>query len=514
MNPHTSIPRRQRLLILAVLAIGLILAVLIWRMDGASDTHDDEHQHGAAENSATLPEDQHQHAQAAPELPRGPHGGKLFSQDGYAVEVTIFEQNVAPQLRLYTYQDGQALDPAQSDIVVTLQRLGRPAQTIRFSREEDYLKGDQVIEEPHSFQVAIQAERQGKRYRFGYEQVEARVPMSERQLQLNAIEVLTAAPANIKSQLKLMGEIRANADRTVYIVPRLGGIVESVAVNAGDSVQRGQLLAVVSSQALADQRSELMAAQKRQALAQLTYQREKQLWEERISAEQDYQQARQALQEAEIAVQGARQKLAAIGGRLGSGNDLTRYEIRSPIAGTVTDKQVAAGQVVGADANILVISDLSTVWAEITVYAKDLNTVRVGQQVTVRASAFDAQAQGQVSYLGALVGTQSRTTNARVMLPNAQGIWRPGLPVNVELVAEQVEVPLAVSLEGLQTLGEQQVVFGRYGEQFEARPLRLGRSDGHYAEVLSGLLPGERYAARNSFLVKADLGKAGASHDH
>ena len=75
-------------------------------------------------------------------------------------------------------------------------------------------------------------------------------------------------------------------------------------------------------------------------------------------------------------------------------------------------------------------------------------------------------------------------------------------------------MPLAVAEEGLQTLGDWTVVFGRYGEQFEARPLKLGRQDGRYAEVLEGLLPGEKYAAKNSFLIKAELGKASASHDH
>jgi cobalt-zinc-cadmium efflux system membrane fusion protein len=338
--------------------------------------------------------------------------------------------------------------------------------------------------------------------------------MTERQLELNAIEILTAAPARIRSTLHLIGEIKLNADRTVHVVPGLSGIVQSVLVNAGEMVKTGQVLAVISSQSLADQRSELIASQKRLSLARITYEREKQLWEEKISAEQDYLQARQAMQEEEIAVQSARQKLAAIGGGLGSGSNLTRYEVRSPISGMVTDKQISTGQLIREDAGIFVVADLSTVWAETMVYANDINTIKAGQQVTVKASAFDAQSVGTVSYIGALVGEQSRTTVARVVLQNPKGLWRPGLPVNVELISEEVEVPLAVSLEGLQTLGDWNVVFGRYGDVLEARPLKLGRRDNKYAEVLDGLLPGEKYAARNSFLVKAELGKSSASHDH
>ena len=271
---------------------------------------------------------------------------------------------------------------------------------------------------------------------------------------------------------------------------------------------------MLSSQSLADQRSELLGAQKRMALARTTFEREKTLWEGKISAEQDYLQARVALQEAEIAEQSARQKLASLGAvALASGN-LTRYEVRAPIDGVITDKKISVGEVVKEDANIFVVADLSTVWVEMTVYAKDLNVVRVGQPAVVKATSFEAQASGKLSYVGNLVGEQTRAATARIVLPNPKGLWRPGLPVTVALTAEEVDVPLAISNDAVQTLRDWTVVFGRYGQQFEARPLELGRSDGKMTEVLGGLAPGEKYAAKNSYLIKADIGKAGASHDH
>jgi len=118
------------------------------------------------------------------------------------------------------------------------------------------------------------------------------------------------------------------------------------------------------------------------------------------------------------------------------------------------------------------------------------------------------------SSVSALVGEQTRAATARIVLPNPKGQWRPGLPVKVEVVAAETEVPVAVAAEAIQTVRDWQAVFGRYGEFLEARPLELGRSDGRYVEVLDGLTAGERYAVSNSFLIKADLGKAGASHDH
>lgn len=506
---------KQTLLIGLVLVAGLVGGFAILRSNGASaggDGHGDE-----AHAEAKVPGYKAQ-ADTAGEPTKGPHGGRLFTQAGYGLEVTIFETGVEPQFRIYTYQDGKPTDPAQSQVQVTLERLGRQPQVFKFIKEGDYLKGDAVVEEPHSFVVKIAANNAGKAYAFQYEQVEARVTMPDAQLQNNGVQLATAGPARIKVALQLQGEVRLNEDRTVQVVPRLMGLVESVSANAGDRVRRGQVLAVLSSQSLADQRSELLAAQKRLALARTTFEREKALWEGKISAEQDYLQARAALQEAEITEQSARQKLAALGAVASSSpsasGNLTRYEIRAPIDGVVTDKKISVGEVVKEDANIFVVADLSTVWVEMTVYAKDLNVVRVGQAAVVKATSFEAQATGKLSYVGNLVGEQTRAAKARIVLPNPKGVWRPGLPVNVELTAEEVEVPLAIATEAVQTLRDWTVVFGRYGQQFEARPLELGRSDGKMTEVLGGLQPGERYAAKNSFLIKADIGKAGASHDH
>lgn len=516
---------RQTLLIVAVVVVGILLGALILglkKSQSEGDSHGSEHSeptkaaaHNDKEHRSDKAKDEHGHdkEQAEDEVQKGPHGGKLFTEAGYGVEATIFEQGTEPQFRLYTYRDGKPLDPAASNITLTLERLGRKPQAFKFTKEKDYLKGDAVVEEPHSFNITIAARYDNKPYRFTYGQEEERVTMSDQQLKQNGVQILTAGPARIKNALQLIGEIRLNEDRTVHVVPRLSGVVESVSANAGDKVRKGQLLAVISSQALADQRSELLAAQKRLALARITYAREKKLWEEKISAEQDYLQARNAMQEIEIAVQSAQQKLASLGGGLAAGN-LTRYEIHSPIDGVVTEKRIAVGEVPKDDANIFVIADLSTVWAEMTIPAKDLNTVKVGQKATIKATAFDAQSNGTVSYVTSLVGEQTRTAQARIVLPNPKGVWRPGLPVNINLVADEIEVPVAVSVEAIQTIRDWTAVFGRYDDQLEARPLELGRSDGKFIEVIKGLSTGEQYAAKNSFLIKAELGKAGASHDH
>jgi cobalt-zinc-cadmium efflux system membrane fusion protein len=510
-----KLDKKQSAIIIVVLVVTAILAALIFFKAGAKAP-------GGAEEAGEHSEAEPAHGAAgavgekgtALEPKKGPHNGKLFEKDGYGLEIAIFEQDVEPEFRIYTYKSGKPLDPSASQVAVKLERLGRPPQTFKFVKEKDYLKGDAVVFEPHSFKVSMTSRYAGQAYQFAYDQVEARVNMSAKQAKESGIDIQTAGPMKIDSTLQLIGEIRVNEDRTVHIVPRLAGLVESVSVNAGDQVRKGQVMAVISSQSLAEQRSELLAAQRRVELARSVYQREKKLWEEKISAEQDYLQARSALQEAEIVAQSARQKLNALGASVSAGGNLTRYEIRSPINGTVAEKKIAIGETLKEDAKIFIVSDLSSVWADLTVQAKDLGAVKVGQKATVKATAFEHVANGTLSYIGALVGEQTRSANARVVLANPDGKWRPGLPVSVELVSGAIEAKVAVSTEAIQTMNYGPTVFGRYGENFEARPLELGRSDGKFTEVVQGLAAGEQYAAKNSFLLKADLGKSGASHDH
>ena len=381
----------------------------------------------------------------------------------------------------------------------------------------DYLLGDQVVDEPHSFDIAIAAERNGKIMRWSHSQIEGRVEMPDEMLKSIGVELLTAGSATIKPKLRLPGEIIFNEHNIVRVVPRAPGMVTAVYGHHGQQVKKGEVLAVVESPMLADLRSQFLATQRRLVLARTVYEREKQLWEEKISAKQDYLAAQLALNEAEIASTLASEKLRALGVRPETSlqaKDLTRYEIRAPISGIIIAKAIALGDALKEDKEIYTIADVSTLWTAVTVYPKDLNVVRVGQKVVVKATASDVEGEGIVTYISTLIGGQTRTATARVELDNQGGYWRPGMFINAELAAEEIEVPIAVSVAAIQTMRGWSVVFGRYGQYFEARPLELGRSDGEMVEVLKGLTAGEQYAAGNSFAIKADIDKSEATHDH
>ncbi len=491
--------------ILIVIAAGIVLGGLILTLDKPSTEGAGYADSDSNEKSQELGPD------------TGPRNGRLFTSNGFSVELTIFEKGVPPQFRIYLYENGKLLPPSAATVNITLTRLGAPVQIFKFTPEADYLLGDQVVEEPHSFDLAIVAERNGQTFRWGYSQIETRLEMTNDMLKTIGVEIQTAGPAVIKSTLKLPGEIVFNPDRIVQVVPRLPGVVIAVNFEPGQMVKKGQVLAVIESQMLADLHSQYLAAQRRLALARTVYQREKQLWEEKISAKQDYLAAELVLSEAKIAADLAAEKLRAFGvqPKLGlQAKDLTRYEILAPISGLITARSIALGAVLKDDATIFTVADMSTVWTAVTVYPKDLSIVRVGQKTRVKATAFDVEGEGIVTYITTLIGGQTRTATARVILDNADGRWHPGMFVNVELVSDEIEVPVAVSAHAIQTLRDWTVVFGRYGDYFEARPLELGRSDGKMVEVLKGLNAGEQYAAGNSFAIKADLDKEGATHDH
>lgn len=340
-----------------------------------------------------------------------------------------------------------------------------------------------------------------------------RIAMTPEQIRNAGLELRTAGPGRVQAAAQFPGEIRFNEDRTAHVVPRVAGVAEAVPAVLGQRVKKGDLLAVLASTQLSDQRSELLAAQKRMELARTTYARERRLWEEKISAEQDFLAARTALQEAEIAVHNATQKLTAIGARPASAA-LNQFELRAPFDGIVVEKHLALGEAVAADTTVFTISDLATVWAEFVIAPKDLSQVRLGEKVSIASTAFDGTAAGTVSYVGSLLGQQTRTATARVTVSNPDMAWRPGLFVTVSVAGQETEVPVVVESEAVQTEGRQPMVYVEVPGGFEARQVTTGRSDGKHIEIVQGLQPGARYVARNSFVLKAEQGKAGAEHAH
>lgn len=479
----------------AALALALLLVTGCGKKEEA-----DEHGHDAA-------------AEATNEQ-KGPHGGKLLKQDDFAVEVKIYEEGVPPEFRLYAFDDGKPVDVRELKATIDVKRLER-ADVVRFAPKGDYLLGDQEIVEPHSFDVVVNVERGGKPFRFTYSQMEGRTQLTPEQAREAGITLETAGPARMKSVIEMPGEIALNADRTAHLVSRVSGVVTRVSKNLGDGVRKGDTLAVVESGEVAAARSEYLAAVRRRELTRTTAEREDELFKKKISSQEEYLRARNAYEEASINVRTAEQKLSAMGlSASGAGGQLASLPLRSPLTGSVIAKDVTVGESVSPADDLFTVADLSSVWVDITVPAQNIAVLRTGQRVRVHVPSTSEEAEGTVSYVGPLVGAENRSAKARVVLPNRGGSWRPGLFVNVHLEAAETSVPVAVRAEALQTFRDWNVVFIQVGNQYEVRPLELGRRDAQWVEVTAGLEAGQKYVAKNSFILKADVLKAGASHDH
>lgn len=195
------------------------------------------------------------------------------------------------------------------------------------------------------------------------------------------------------------------------------------------------------------------------------------------------------------------------------GNESMRtYPVTAPFDGTVLARNTNVGDVTGDDA-LIELADLSEVWVELHAIGKDAARLAPGQPVHVASATGDADAEAMIQTLLPLV-TRGQSVIARASLPNPDGRWRPGMTVSAHVIVAEKAVPLAVKESGLQRFRDFTVVFAQVGETYEVRMLELGARDGEYVEVLGGLKPGTRYVAEQSYLIKADIEKSGASHDH
>lgn len=193
-----------------------------------------------------------------------------------------------------------------------------------------------------------------------------------------------------------------------------------------------------------------------------------------------------------------------------SNESLKRYSIKAPFSGMVTARHATSGEATGQQ-SLFTVANFSKVWAEFQIFPSQLRRVDVGQNVAISA-AFEV-AQSAIKHLIPSDNGQPFIV-ARAPIDNVNGQWIPGMLVVGKVSVDKFRAPLVVDNRALHSLDGADVVFIAAGDSYEARPLKLGRSDGRITEVLAGLKAGEQYVVNNSYLIKADLEKSGASHSH
>lgn len=372
---------------------------------------------------------------------KGPHGGRLLTDGEFAIELTIFEDGVPPEFHIYSYVDSKPLPPGDVEVTVTLSRLDGQVDAFRFSPRDDYLRGDGVVVEPHSFDVEVNASYQQRTHRWQYANYEGRVAFSRDFADQSGIVTEKAGPVKLKQSLELTGRVQTDPNRLSVVRARYPGVVTQLKHDIGDRVQAGDVLATIQSN-----------------------------------------------------------------------DSLQIYTLKSPVAGVVIQRDAFVGKLT-ADDVLFTVVDLSRVWIELDVFDKDLALLRVGQ-VAVVETLSGSSARGKIDWISPLAAHASQSFQARVTVQNRDEQFRPGQFVRGRVTVAERAVPLAVRKSGVQSFRDFQVVFARIGDTYEVRMLELGGSDSEWIEVLGGLKAGTEYVTENSYLIKADIEKSGASHDH
>lgn len=199
---------------------------------------------------------------------------------------------------------------------------------------------------------------------------------------------------------------------------------------------------------------------------------------------------------------------------LESDQSLQRYEVRSLIDGTVIEKHATLGEHVTETTELFVITDLSEIWADFQAYGLEAEEIEEGQEILVTLPNINEPVVGKVIYISPVTDEATQAKLIRAILSNADGVLRPGTFVSGILKTKGENLPLVVTREAIQSFRDWKVVFLTDGDIFQAMPVELGRQDSKFVEVLSGISPGAKYVTKNSYLIKADVEKSGASHDH
>ena len=360
----------------------------------------------------------------------------------------------------------------------------------------------------------------------GHEEGVVHLPSAKREgMDLSLAQVVSGT---VDGTLAVPAEVMLDPDNEAHIVPRVPGIIREVLVGIGDHIEEGDLLAVLDSRELGRAKSEYLEALTMARLARTTYNREQGLWEEKISAERDYLQARAELAAAEIKVQTAEQGLHALGltdvdvekVQEAADTTLTRFEIRAPFAATVVERHIALGESVGENDELFFVAKLDSVWVMGRAAERDLRRLSIGQKAIIRLDALPEQDfSGIVDYLGSVLDTQSRTLPVRVVLSNPERTLRAGLFGSMILFDDEHAhiSTLLVPTEAIQRTDGGGIVYKAIGEEeFKAVPVSILHSSRNLTEVQGELAEGDRVAVGEIFILKSELGKEsmGGGHSH
>jgi cobalt-zinc-cadmium efflux system membrane fusion protein len=313
-----------------------------------------------------------------------------------------------------------------------------------------------------------------------------------------------------ENTLELKGELKFPDNFEGFITPKTSGTLIKTYRSIGDQVNQGDLLATVQSPDLIRLNAERTLALDTLQFARKKMEQERVLFQKKVSPEIDYINAKREFENAQTRANELNSLIRSYGG---AGNGT--IEVRAAMSGTILQVLGAVGSNVTPSSPLFKIANTSQLIAVVNVPADQLDAINPNNKVTVKPQTQTGteEALGRIKYISDVIDPKTRTAQVFIEIPN-QFRWRSGQLITAQIFENQSMKPMVVREDALQNFRDWDVVFIRVGNDFEARPLELGDKFNGFVEVKSGLKAGQIYAAGNSYLLKAELGKSGATHDH
>ena len=369
----------------------------------------------------------------------------------------------------------------------------------------------------------------------GEEHEEGIVELSPEKLSAVEIDTSPVERRSLSALLETTGEVGYEEDRIAHVAPRVPGRVQQVPVSLGGEVRRGQVLAVLDSVELGQAKAAYLGARTRENLARQNFERERRLFEDRITSEREMLEARAAYEEAVSVRESAQETLRLYGVPAATLETLrpgdpgaSLLPVHAPIAGRIVEKHATLGELATPEDTLFTIGDLGHVWIWIDVYERDLAQVHLGDDVQVIVEPFPGRAfSGEVTYLSPEVAAETRTVRARIDVENPERLLRPGMFATVRLVdphTQDASPSLVVPDAAVVRRGAETLVFvpapdaegEPAGARFEARPVELGRQEAGWVEIVSGVEAGEEVVTAGAFFLESELAREelGGGHSH
>jgi membrane fusion protein, heavy metal efflux system len=330
------------------------------------------------------------------------------------------------------------------------------------------------------------------------------------------IETVGEKPSTEAMGQMSTGVVQANTYKETPVVALVGGILRSVKPELGQSVRRGQTVAVVSSNELGDLQSRYLTALAALDEHHRHHARTIKLVEIGAASREELEMANTKLKGAESEVANQRQKLFLLGlssQRIASLNSSSQISsevsVPAPSSGTLTSRSVNPGEVIEANKELMRVTDLSSVWVVGQVYERDLATVRVGSGANITSDAYPGRVfRGRISYVDPKVDPATRTAQVRIELANPGQMFKIGMYVNLAFAtvgASEKTIPV-VPKDAVQNIGNQQIVFvaTERPTEFALRPVHVGPETNGFYPVLEGVSVGDRIVSEGSFMLRAE----------